>query len=486
MKRIISLALVLLLIVALVGCGGKKRKPITLTLSSEDSAQILAAAGIKLPAIEEAKGANSTVKWFSWYDPFQNYDEGEMVNTGYYTFKEMYKSNVEFVESTYEDKTTKLAQLILSDDAPDLYPAGASNTAMFPLNCLNDMFQPVDPYFDFTDPLWEDIADAADYFLLGGYHYAIVTELKFKDVVPYNTRVMSDYGYEDPYELYQNDEWTWSKFYEMCLDFNDPDNGRFAVDGWYVVNGIVEQSTGHYIVERDEDGHYYANLDDPIIEAGENLIYDLCKNDCFYREGTDYWALHNYPQGHGVKDGTCLFWPAAIDEWGNTCDDYASTYGDTRDNELMFVPYPRYDEGDGIYYLSTIPSGFAIVKGAPNPEGAALLATCTRFKIIDPTVVSIDEKQYRQVLHWSDDMMDMYKHCKELATANLRMFYTGNLPEQAQDAYNWIDWGMCRTGGSNSWAQLKEQYGERLTYYLDDTNVMIDNYVPGQGSVTTE
>ena len=80
----------LIMIVTLVGCGGRKRQPIELTLNTEDAAAILAAAGIRLPDASEAKGANSVVEWFCWYDPFQNYDEGEMVNTGYFTFTQKY------------------------------------------------------------------------------------------------------------------------------------------------------------------------------------------------------------------------------------------------------------------------------------------------------------------------------------------------------------------------------------------------------------
>lgn len=53
MKRIISLFLALVLVFALVGCGKEKRKIIELTLSTEDSEAIMAAAGIMLPDVEE-------------------------------------------------------------------------------------------------------------------------------------------------------------------------------------------------------------------------------------------------------------------------------------------------------------------------------------------------------------------------------------------------------------------------------------------------
>ena len=90
MKGFAAIALALLLIVALVGCGSNKRQPIQLTLSTEDSEAILKAAGVRLPDKSEAAGADSTVKWLGWGDPFQNYDDDEIVNTGFWTFQEKY------------------------------------------------------------------------------------------------------------------------------------------------------------------------------------------------------------------------------------------------------------------------------------------------------------------------------------------------------------------------------------------------------------
>ena len=478
MKRILALILVLVLTVACVGCSGRKRKPIQLTLNSEDSAAILAAAGVKLPDLEEAKGANSVVKWYYWENIFENYDEGEIVNTGYWTFQEKYGGSITFVETTYDERNTKLANLLLSGDSPDLYTAGTSNFAMYPSNCLKNMFQPIDDYIDYeNDPLWKGVADVADYYLLKGRHYAIVTEVIFKDVIPYNRRVIvDDWGFDDPAELYANDEWTWGNFLDMCLEFNDPDSDRYAVNGWYVVNGIAEVSTGRYIISRDEDGKFYSNLDDPFIEAGENIIYELCKNDCFYHNGNDYWALWDLDTGQGVREGKYLFWPAGIDQWGETVEEYAATYGDPREDELMFVPYPRNENGDGIYYLASNISGFSLVRGATNVDGALLLASCVRFKIMDPVVQAIDRKQRQDKLFWSDEMLDMYDHCQDLAAANFRAFYTGNLNQGAQDTYDKFEWGMCRTANPKSWAQLKEENKEQLQYYLDELNAEIDAY----------
>ncbi|MCC8196979.1 MAG: hypothetical protein LIO49_09375 [Ruminococcus sp.] len=75
------------------------------------------------------------------------------------------------------------------------------------------------------------MADAAEYFALGDKHFAIVTDISPRMIVPYNRRVIEEYGFDDPAELFYNDEWTWDVFYDMCVEFSDEDEDRYALDG---------------------------------------------------------------------------------------------------------------------------------------------------------------------------------------------------------------------------------------------------------------
>ncbi len=483
MKRIIAVILVLIMILAVTGCHNNKRQPIQLTLSTEDSEAIMAAAGIVLPPAEEAPGANSVVKWYSWIDLFQNYSEDEIVQTGYYTFQKKYNGSIDWIETTYDTRTTDLANYLVAGDPPDMTNASTAMHATFPMNVTRGMYQPVDKWIDYeNDPLWMEMKDAGEYYVLGGYHFAIVYDLLFKDVIPYNRRVMDEWGYDDPWQLYLNDEWTWDVFLEMCLDFNSPDDDRFAVDGWYVTCSLVEESTGHYIIERDEEGHYISNLDDPVIERAHNLIYDLAKNDCMYRVGNDYWGINSYGgsasnYGYRVKDGLTLFWPCDDEGFVRPVEELKRTFGDVTDGEFMICPLPRDPEGDGIYYLNAMPDAFNLINNAPNPEGAVLLAMCTRFKIMDPTVVRIDRKQLKEKYLWTDEMLQAWDECVNLVKENVRMYYTGNLTDHVEQLYNQFDWGVIRTGGANSFAQLKEQNRDQLDYYLDELNAQLDAYV---------
>ena len=153
-KRLFALGLVLLMIFAFVGCGKSGRQIVEVTLSTEDAEAILAAAGITLPDAESTVAAGSTIKWFSWYDSFHNYDEAEIVNTGYFTFKEKYGCELQWVETTWSARFDELATLILGGTAPDFYP---SSNETFPTYAIKGMFMPVDDYVDYDDPLWADM-----------------------------------------------------------------------------------------------------------------------------------------------------------------------------------------------------------------------------------------------------------------------------------------------------------------------------------------
>ena len=474
MRRIIALLLILMTVFVMVGCGKEKRQIIKLTLSTEDSEAILAAAGIMLPDAETAAGANSTIKWLSWFDQFHNYSEDEVVNTGYFTFTEKYGGEIEWIECDYFERMNDLANLILAGNPPDFTPSGTNSTATYPMSCIKGQYQAIDQWIDYDDPLWSGLKETADYFTLGGEHYVIVFDLDSSNVIPYNRRVLEEWGFDDPAELYANDEWTWDVFYEMCVEFSDPDEDRFALDG-YAYAGAMVESTGQQMLQIDENGVFYSNIDSPEIERAENLIYDLAKNDCCYHNGTNMWPRNNATFGSGVKDGLCLFYVIGISFFTDTVEEVSALWGDIEAGELMFAPLPRDPQGDGVYYMGASPymKSYGIVKDCANPEGVALFAACERFKRIDPTVENIDRKQLREVYKWNDEMLEMWDTCREIALANQRMDLTGDLPSNLATALGRLSDGIIRNSNPSSWAQLKEENRESVEYYIEELNALI-------------
>ncbi len=466
MKRILALTLALLMIFALAGCGSKKREIVKLTLSTEDSEAILAAAGIVLPPVEEAKGANSTAVWYSWYDPFHNYAEDEIIATGFWTFQEKYGGEVEWIECTWGEYSDRLAQLILGGTAPDFTQSGAG---VYPGLAVKGLFSPVDDYIDYDDPLWNGTKEFTyRYCALGGKAYSITTDIMFGQVCAYNRRVIEEWGFDDPAALYYNDEWTWDIFYEMCMEFSDPDEDRYALDGWGFSTAIMNSSGAELVYYDKEADAFVANADDPRLERASQLLYDLGKNANFYPVWDMGFKLRNDTEGGGIKDGLQLF--SLIQTWGFTgpVDDMSNIWGDIPAGELMFAPLPRDPNGDGRYYTNCNPTGYAFVKGGGNYDTVALLAACERFKIIDPTVISFDRRQLEETYLWTEEMLEMYDICYEkgVMEASILDYDYGPKVEGVVDKFY-----HCAHGTDmQTWAQVKEANVEALIYYTNQLN----------------
>ena len=476
MKRAFAVLLAVLMIIALVGCGKAQREVIKLTLSTEDAEAILAAAGIMLPDAETTACAGSVVKWYAWYDSLQNYSEDEIVNTGYFTFNSKYGCTLKWVECTWAARFDDLANLVLGGTPPDCYPGDIET---FPAYAIKGVFQPVNDYIDYNDPLWVGTADfAAEHFSLGDKAYMIITDIGIEHVCAYNRRVIDEWGFDDPAELFANDEWTWDAFLEMCKDFSDPDEEQYGVDGWGYDNALMESSGVDIVTYDTEKDCFVQNIDDPRLERSANLIYERKKNDCIYPLWLNGWQLRGGAEveGIGLKEGKTLFWLRGTWAFTAPVAEVNQVWGDIEAGELMFVPIPRDPNGDGNYYCTTKTNGYVMIADCDNPEGVALLASCDRFKVLDPTVISVDKKQLIEKYKWTQEMLDMYDLCHEMANGPYSVVvYDAGLGDKLDSVVN-----NCKELGrlteAKSWAQVKESYSEQLKYYVDDINKQVEEY----------
>ncbi len=479
MKKIFALLLAGTLILGLVGCGGSSREVVQLTFATQDAEAILNAAGVYLPDAEETAAAGTVVKWFAWYDGMQNYSDDEIINSGYWTFQEKYDCSIEWIECTWDTRFDELANLILASNSPDFYPG---DNEVFPTSCIKGIFVPVDDYIDYDDPLWADEKDYAyNYFSIKGRPYIIVYDNTFGNVCAYNRRVMEEFGFDDPAELFYNDEWTWDVFYDMCVEFTDADEDRYALDGYWYSPGIMHSCGESLVVYNVETQQYEDNSDSAAIERAATLLYNLSKNGCIYPRwnNTNWYTRNNGTSGAGIKEGLCLFYIGGTWMFTGTVTEISAVWGDMSEGELMFVPVPRDDDGDGNYYTESYASGFCIVQGASNPEGVALLAACMRFKILDPTVVSIDRLQLEETYLWTEDMLDMYDTCYDLATSNdnVIVVYDSGYGDKLSSVVATFE-GIADSSDASTWAQIKESYGEQIAYYIDQLNTQVAEYDP--------
>lgn len=306
----------------------------------------------------------------------------------------------------------------------------------------------------------------------------MITEILYDHVCAYNRRVIAEYGYEDPAELYANDEWTWDTFLEYCVDFSDADDDRYALDGWALGYALLDASGVSIVAKNLETGLYESRLDDPQLQRAADLLYEISKNECVYPRWSRGWSIRDGTEGAGLKEGKALF--SLQGSWAFTgpVDTVSSIYGSVTDHELMFVPLPRDPNGDGNYYMETNCNGYALIMNAKNPEGVALLAACDRFKVIDPTVVSVDIKQKKEIYLWTEEMLDMNDHCLELAQTNHVIMnqsdgFPTNLNKAVDACYRFVE----TSANAQTWAQIKEANGDKVQYYVDEMNKEIEAFI---------
>ncbi len=387
---------------------------------------------------DEEKLENGTVKWLSFWD--LNPANGKPKSVELELFETKYGGKIEYVPTTYETRYSDLSTKVLGGDSPDLFPAADLDT--FPGKAINGMFEPFDDYLDFSTDEWSVGAKKlSDMHMLGGKHYVSVVSTDAGCVCIYNKKVVEENGLTDPAELLENGEWDWNTFKDMCMQFSDPDNGKYGFDGWWFeINFLL--TTGTPVIDV-RDGQIVSHLTSNEMERAENFMLDLNRNNIPLPKAEYNWV----EQPQRVSEGLTLFYPCGI--WALYETDLTK-FG--AEGDIMFVPMPRDPEADN-YYLPSGVDAYALCKGAPNPEGAAAFMRCKLAAVKDENGQAIAEKQYREDYGWTDEMIDMWHTTKELTNENpIIDFYAGVSPDVynlvhnpiKDTSYNGKDWSTTR------------------------------------------
>ncbi len=396
-------------------------------------------AAVQEVEITDEKLENGTVKWLATYDI--NPDKGKPKLFALELFETKYGGKIEYIPTTWENRYTDLSTMVLGGTAPDLFPAQEFDT--FPGKVVDGMFQPFDDYLDFNDEsLWTDGAKKlAEAHVMGGKHYVAPVNTDSKCLMIYNKKTMEENGLDDPAELLAEGNWTWDTFREMCFEYCDREEDKFAYDSWYFETQFV-LTTGVAPISM-ENGLVQNNIDSAELERAENFMYELKKADLPLPKAEFNWT----EQPQRIAEGKTLFWPCAT--WALWEADL-SKFGEQGD--IMFVPMPRDPAADE-YYLPANMDAYALCKGAENPEGAAAFIKCKLIAEKDENALAITVNQYREDYGWTDEMFEMWYKVRELTDANPVVSLHMGLPSEVaaivddsikQASFSGKDWNVTR------------------------------------------
>ena len=421
----------------------------TETLAPEQQEQVADIADSLTGELE-----NKTVKWLSFYDPWHPTGAGNTKPVSVELFEKKYGGEIEYYASSWSTIYTDLSTYVLSGEGIDFFPASEA----VPKCVMNNMTQSFDSYIDWTDPLWEGVKSYNDSFAINGSHYLIVCQPVEGYVVYYNRKTIEENGLEDPAELYENGEWTMSKFKDMLSDYVDNDNGKYGLDGWF--NAAPIYLAGGVPTISMKDGKVTCNLTDPNLERMMAFEYDLSKNGLILDKSLFGWQ----PQIQYMGEGKELFYISGLYEIESSPDIWTKTFGDQSD--VFFVPVPRDEDADKYYYNAEFDC-YNLCSGAQNPEGVARLMECVIASYNDENAQAISDKKHIDDYGWSQDMIDMRNEVRRLTRENPVRDLYGGLPD---DISSMISNAISEPLNGNEWYSVRESIADAVQKGVDSAN----------------
>ncbi|MGN1305243.1 MAG: ABC transporter substrate-binding protein [Oscillospiraceae bacterium] len=457
-KRVLAFTAAIALVGSMTACGNSAEPAeTTATTAPKELNEEDKAAVAEVDIGEDEKLENGTIKWLATYDI--NPDLGKPKLFALELFETKYGGKVEWIPTTWENRYNDLSTNVLGGSSPDLFPAQEFDT--FPSKVIDGMFEPFDDYLDFDSDLWsEGCKQLAELHVIGGKHYVAPVATDSKCLMIYNKKTIEENSLPDPVELLDEGNWTWDTFRQMCLDYCDREEDKFAYDSWYFETQFI-LTTGTAPIGM-ENGKVVNNISSSAVERAENFMYNLKKDDLPLPKAEFNWT----EQPFRISEGKTLFWPCAT--WALWEADL-SKFGEP--GEIMFVPMPKDPEADK-YYLPANMDAYALCKGAPNPEGAAAFIKCKLIAEQDEKSLEITEKQYREDYGWTDEMMEMWHRVREMTDANpVASIHMGLPTEQA----NIIDDAIKQASfNGTDWAVKREEIATLCQETVDDLNKEID------------
>jgi ABC-type glycerol-3-phosphate transport system substrate-binding protein len=466
-KRILAGACALTLCFGMAACGSSSSDDSstvnTKKLSDEDQAKVDDLAD-QLPDVELE---NKTIKWLAHYDI--NPAEGQTEDPAISLFESKYGGTIEPIITDWNNRYTELAKLVMANTAPDFFPADDMDA--YPKGAIKAMFQPIDDYIDLDSDLWASSKTTCDAFYFNGGHYVAAIESQPGLVMIYNQTTIEENALDDPWELYQNDEWTWSNFTDMCLSFTNQEEDKVALDGYWYVKALND-SCGVPLVTL-EDGKLVNNMENALVCKVQELMYNLQKNEVVFDRSKNNWNTRgNGETGNGLGSYQTLFIPCGLWAIENTKED-TKLFGDVEAGEIRFVPLPRLDDSD-TYYVSARVHGYFLCKNAPNPEGFAAFMNCC--EITNNQVSEITKNTLVNDYGWDDTMMEMREECYNIVNDHPIYDFQGGISPEVDSLMLSINQATMQTGGDAiTWTECVSSNEKSLDYLLNEANTNISD-----------
>lgn len=231
---------------------------------------------------------------------------------------------------------------------------------------------------------WSEYSSNVELSAIGGAHYHVSSKIDSSgqglnyiwttNVMFYNQKLLDQYGITDDITALQNNgQWTWAKFKEICLKFNqNVGNSDPALKAAYEWNYIYDNILGSYKtdwVARDKNGNYTFNAGSTVAQKAQTLYTSLVSS------GAITLPEYNDPDpqkatGNAFKNGKAAFFFTYLYQMKWTILNGANQ--DVKENWGV-VEIPQVNAGvenfQGVSYVN--PVGYSIPVGVVKANEVA-------------------------------------------------------------------------------------------------------------------
>lgn len=347
MKKLLCLLLCLLMTLTLFGCGGGGGQE-----GGEDEIGATDYAKMEMEWTEQDEMfksiAGTTITKIGSPADLNDYEK-QIVQE----FMDRYDVKINWLPMTYNEYTSKLPQLVATGNAPDTAVMTDATSLAF---MYQGLCMPIDDYLDLDDPIWDK--DVLDAYSMNGHYYAVNTGEIDTFFIYYNKDLFDELGLPDPYELYENGEWTYDKLREIAQKATVYDEDNTTVKtygiGTHAYEVFVLANGGKFIDWDESQGTYVSTLKSKATITGLNFMRDLIA------DGSMNPSIHGFTEFPARK--IAMF----VERPQNAISNY-DLYN-TMDDEIGVVPFPKGPDADKTYGPSIFVTNF-VPTNAKNPLG---------------------------------------------------------------------------------------------------------------------
>jgi len=285
-------------------------------------------------------------------------------------FEKKFNCKIKFVNLPFQTYNSKVASAMAAGDPYDIC---GLHPYFWPEAGVQGLYEPLDEYF-YKDDLYDpnskstvgiDLAQS-QYYSWNGKTYGVAnnreTYCSQPDVYYYNKVMFEDAGLEDPMELYNKGKWTWDKLFEMAEDVVDTKKGKymfgydFSLASFVGRNGIFSTKT--------VNGKVKTNLDDPAYPASVKKAVEFFNKYCAKAGGRSNYD--NFINGNHYMHQQEITW--------GTFQGYDMIINapafDKDFSNLGIVPLPKGPDNKNDIYSKAGPQAKAAGKGSKDPRVA--------------------------------------------------------------------------------------------------------------------